>query len=131
MNIQTPYNKFLREAADLFRFHFIYRPADCLEKSEILISTHLHATVITDFQEIKLFCLPYSGKSGLDLPGRINWQYSVLFKGKDTIIQSNSAGTDINRTKTKKRAVKKPEDNEDPDGKDYRMFGLLFYKRTY
>ncbi len=97
----------------------------------IFFPTHLHAPVVTDFQEIEFFCLPYPGKRGLDLPGRINWQYGVLFKRKYSIIQLNSAGADGNYTKTEKRAVKKPENDEHPDGKDYRMFDLLFYKGAH
>jgi hypothetical protein len=130
MKPQTTINKFLREATGLLRLHFIHGLPDCLEKNEIFLSTHLHTPVIIDFQEIEPFCLSNPGKRGLDLPGRIKRQYGVLFKRKDPIIQLNSAGADINRTKTKKKAVKKPEDNEYPDGKDDGMFGLFFYKRT-
>lgn len=104
---------------------FINGCADVSEKIHIVYAANLHAFMISDFDEVDLSQSSNAGRRGYDFPVRRNGK-GVVSEREYPVIHFYPFRIYRNRAESEERAVKKPQDDGQPDGRGQEVPGLFF-----
>ena len=103
----------------------IYGFTDALKQTAFILSFHFHALATTYGNEIESLALSDSGQIGFHPPFGIERQ-QIISQGENPVAESYSILAHGDSTEPKNGAIKKPQDQNQPDGEYCGVFWPLF-----